>query len=642
MKIVLHSITLYNFRGSRKVSLEFSGKDAVIRGQMASGKSTLADAWSWLLTGRDSHGNAKFEIKTLDDSGQPEHHLDHAVTAVLEADGERVELTRTYREVWARKRGTGAEEFTGHETTYSWDGVPVPEKEWNQRLAAWGGPEQLLILTNPYYFCESLEWKDRRRLLCELGHQPTVAEICTGDPDLAAFPAMLGKHSVEDFIASTKAAMRRINLELPQFSARISERSDMPPAPKKSKAVLEKEMATLESVLRGHQESIAHAKADSPILRLTRELEAAKLALTRAVLAEEEKRHEKTGAARKQADDAKRASISMELILQGKKADRNRLEYDLNRAKALWDAAQERSVTVGATKFSASIETICPACERPLEAEKIEKARAKALENFQIEKSRKLEEATAEVDRLAAACSKLEGDLKQLDLAIAEAKNAYDKARYHAEKLASALPSADEPIHCEAEEAAVREAVAKIEAARANPSTAIAELEAKAKETESALASCRADLATHEARRAALKRIEERQAQHKTAGAEYADCERRLLLAEKFQMARIQAIEDSINGLFDYCTWKLFDRQVNGGIAECCEAVYAGVPYRALNTTSQVNVGLDIISALQKKWALALPIFLDGAESYGFIKPMECQAIRLVADGKFETLTMEE
>ena len=87
MKIALHSLALSNFRGSRNVSLAFSGKDTVIRGKMASGKSTLADAWSWLLTGRDSHGNAKFEIKTLDHTGQPEHHMDYAVSATLEADG---------------------------------------------------------------------------------------------------------------------------------------------------------------------------------------------------------------------------------------------------------------------------------------------------------------------------------------------------------------------------------------------------------------------------------------------------------------------------------------------------------------------------------------------------------------------------
>ena len=154
-----------------------------------------------------------------------------------------------------------------------------------------------MILTNPYYFCESLEWKDRRRILCELGRLPTVAEICAGDPELAEFPTMLGKHSAVDFIASTKAAMRRINLELPQFSARISERSDMPPAPAKSVAALLAEQNALREKLTAAREALAFAKTDSPIVRLTGELEAAKLALSRAVRAEEEKRHERTSAA---------------------------------------------------------------------------------------------------------------------------------------------------------------------------------------------------------------------------------------------------------------------------------------------------------------------------------------------------------
>ena len=74
-------------------------------------------------------------------------------------------------------------------------------------------------------------------------------------------------------------------------------------------------------------------------------------------------------------------------------------------------------------------------------------------------------------------------------------------------------------------------------------------------------------------------------------------------------------ISKIINEKFGIVNWKLFDKQVNGAVVECCECTVNGVPFSSLNTGHRIVAGLDIINTLSELYGVTAPIFIDNAEA---------------------------
>lgn len=66
--ITLKSLLLVNFKGVRELRLDFTQQVTVISGENGTGKTTIFDAFHWLLFGKDSTGrsDSNFNIKTID------------------------------------------------------------------------------------------------------------------------------------------------------------------------------------------------------------------------------------------------------------------------------------------------------------------------------------------------------------------------------------------------------------------------------------------------------------------------------------------------------------------------------------------------------------------------------------------------
>ena len=88
--------------------------------------------------------------------------------------------------------------------------------------------------------------------------------------------------------------------------------------------------------------------------------------------------------------------------------------------------------------------------------------------------------------------------------------------------------------------------------------------------------------------------------------------------------------------------FKLFDVQINGGIAECCEVTFKGVPYSDLNNASRINIGLDIINTLCRLNDRYCPVICDNAESVTNIMPTTSQMVCLVVSAADKTLRIEK
>lgn len=119
----LKTIQLKNFQGIKDLSFDL-GQTTKIYGDNATGKTTVANALSWLLFDKSSTGEKNFSPKTIGPEGG-EHGLEHSVSAIFSDGTEDVELRKVFYEKYTKSRGKATQEFSGHTTDYFIKAIPL-------------------------------------------------------------------------------------------------------------------------------------------------------------------------------------------------------------------------------------------------------------------------------------------------------------------------------------------------------------------------------------------------------------------------------------------------------------------------------------------------------------------------------------
>ena len=128
-RIKLLKMHIQNFKGCKDRIIDFSDT-TVIKGANATGKTTVFDAFTWLLFSKDSLGSAKFDIRPLDADGNMINNLEISVESTIRVDDEEFTLKKTQKQVWRKKRGTDTTEFQGNVNEFEINGYPKAEKEF--------------------------------------------------------------------------------------------------------------------------------------------------------------------------------------------------------------------------------------------------------------------------------------------------------------------------------------------------------------------------------------------------------------------------------------------------------------------------------------------------------------------------------
>lgn len=246
MNIKIKSITLRNFKGLRDVSFDFDGRNATIIGDNGTGKTTIFDALTWVLFGKDSHNSTDIDIKTIDATGEPMHRAEHFVEVALDVDGSTQTLRRTYREIWSKPRGSSDLRFVGHESAFAVNGVEVGTKTaYDKIISEWINDDVFRMLTDPMYFNTRVDWKGRRAaLLALVGDNIDRTAIQAQFADLLA---EMNGEPLADFKARLAAEKRKNKKELDTFAPKIEAyQNTMPPT--EDYTALEQEIVQRESV----------------------------------------------------------------------------------------------------------------------------------------------------------------------------------------------------------------------------------------------------------------------------------------------------------------------------------------------------------------------------------------------------------
>ena len=635
MNIRINRLLLQNFKGIKHLEINADGENLKIYGDNATGKTTVFDAFTWVLFGKDSLGRSDFGIKTQDENGKVIHNLEHTVECELAIDNSILALKKIYAEKWTKKRGSAEADFSGHETKYFINEVPSTKKEYEQKIAMYIDESLFKTITNPLYFNEHLKWQDRRQILLSLCNENISDEdILARSPEFSPLLDELKGRTVQEYSKIIKGKQTAINDELKAIPQRISEASLAIPEVVKidetEKANIEQKIADLNNEILAIKNGSGTIDAESELRELT----------------EKKRRIENskcdTSAMNQELFDAnlnlRNTERNISICRQEIATLNAYIEDYTQKADSLrkdWHEVNEKQYTDSG---------IFPTCGQSLPAEQIEKAKAK----FNTDRAERLDAITEKGKQAKAEIEHLE------KLRIAEAEkidNLQKKANEYTADI-NRITAAMEKTKAEFEDfklkelIAINEYIAEAEK-KAHNSTddiqskiypiqeQITAEKAKLAEIDKAIAS--RDLAERQ-----KQRIAELSADEKRLAGEYAELDKIAFLVDKFTKYKVDLLSEEINGHFQYAKFKLFEEQINGGIAECCEVCYKGVPYSDLNNASKINTGLDIINTLCRLNDKYATVIVDNSESITNILPTTSQMICLVVSADDDALRVEK
>ena len=115
MKIL--KMKLENFQGVKELEIDPQGESSAIYGDNGTGKSTVYNAFTWLMYGKPSTTEKNYTPKTTGS-----HNLHHSVEMTVElADGSEMVLKKDYHEV-RPLRETRSRCYPGTQQITAWTG----------------------------------------------------------------------------------------------------------------------------------------------------------------------------------------------------------------------------------------------------------------------------------------------------------------------------------------------------------------------------------------------------------------------------------------------------------------------------------------------------------------------------------------
>lgn len=619
MNIKINTLRLQNFKGIKELEIDFKDKLTNIYGDNAVGKTTVFDAFCWLLWDKDSLNRSQFEIKTLDENGQAIPMIDHSVEAVLDIDGVDTTFKKIYSEIWTKKRGQTQKEFNGHTTDYYINDVPIKKKEYQDRIASVISEEQFKLLSNVQHFNVNLDKKQRRDTLLSLIDDVNVDEIISSNEDFKKLE--FDKYKLEEIRAMNKATASKINKEIEELPVRIDELNnsiqeldfDALEFRKKSKSsskdIIDKQLSDFSSIA----DNISRISRDITSLELEKNSILRQIEDDYNKKVQEKEQHQNNHDGEKLRIKRKIANIEEENRTLTKEIELFNKNLDDERAK--WIKLNEE-------KFDG--DTTCPTCKQELPAEQIDEIKAE----FNINKSKKLEQIELQAKHLKDKIGLKEKAIEDNNKIIMELEfeftelNREDIEIEDAEIKKDPVPEKVAEIDAEIEEK-------KKELANLNRADNKDLLERK-KAIESEIEEINKLLYYKDENVKIQAKIEQYKEQEKELAKAYEKTQEILNLCDEYTKIYTGLVSDKINDMFKLVKFKLFDVQINGGLAETCEATVDGVPYSDVNNAGKINAGLDIINVLSEKLDIYTPIFIDNAESVNELIEVNAQVVRLV------------
>lgn len=642
-EIKLKSLILVNFKGVRNLEVVFTDQRTIISGDNGTGKTTIFDAFTWLLFGKDSTGrsDSNFNIKTIDPlTKKPILHLEHSVTGVISVDGKEMKLQRNYVEKWVKPRGTTEETLKNHETEFYLNDVKLAtKKEYESEVAAILTEDIFRMITNPFYFI-SLKVDAQKELLFDMAGGISDDEVAAIKPEYIELLAQLSGRSLSQFSKEVAAKKKACNDVLAVIPSQIDTARRLMPESEDWEA-LEIELQKKKQRLTEIDNQITDKS------KINEQENQRKLEIQRTIGDKRMSLVNRQNEIRASAG-AERNEVMMKLkdLEYNHKSETRDLELNRSSLSNCESEIQRIEDTLSVLRNEyrkINAETIqypegafvCPTCKRQLEVDDIEAKQNELLANFNQNKAKILKENKDKGFSLVELKKKKEAERDSIISKIKESEDRIVLIEREIEVQKANMPEVpdvDAMIKNDPTCISLNNEIADLnnQLNIESKPVDVSELRFAKSSLDDNIQELYKRLAKRDQIERAKKEIEELEEKRIQNNQAKADLEKWEFTVMSFQKDKDAKLIEKINSMFEVVSFSFVTEQLNGGEKLTCVCTVNGTPYPDVNTAGKVNAGLDIINAICKYKGVSAPIFIDNSESVNKIIPTISQVINLV------------
>ena len=650
MRTKIIEIGMINFKGIGKRILKFDENMNFIQGDNGTGKTSVFDAFLWVLFDKNSKNASDFSIKPLDKQNNPMSGKgsEYEAFVTLDIDGFNYKFRKVLKEKWTKKKGNETEVFTGNSVEYFINDVPKSETVYKQEIQAFFSPETFRLVTDLNYFnSNAFSWQQRRTILQQISGEITEQSIIDLHPELDLIPTVFAERkTIQQKKEEIQAGKKRIKESIESTPARIDEINRSIDNEINSIEVLEAQKIELEGKIKEKNDQITDISKSFESVNENRISLIKKRGEYEAEIQRIKNAELQQVAKIKQDFTNKKLDIetSIRQLNEAKNSFKRSVESNDKRIAEIRVSNSELKAEFDKTnelKFDTNT-CICPSCSQPLPQDEI----LQKQEQFNLSIAQKIEglrkksvSNNEEIKNLKSKITEYETEIGKIEGQITTKEN---ELKLHLESEIKDFESNGTPIYVQ--EKAIQEINEQIEGLNtSNQDELIAQIKEEIIPLNEQLDSIKKQFNQHEMNARQIARKNELIAENENQINALALLEKFENQIDKFNKYFMEAIEKAVNSNFsENIRFKMFEQQVNGGEKPTCICLVDGVPFNDVNTGGQINAGLEVIKLLQNHFKLVAPVFVDNRESVSKIIDLDCQVINMTkVEGSEFTLNFQ-
>lgn len=659
----LLELTIHNFKSIRKLHVVFNPDGTTtISGPNEQGKTTIMNAYLWIMAGIDVNGKSNTEIKPLDESGNSEPRVKPTVEAVFRTPEGELTLRREFVEKWGPVSDEDpTEEFKENTTDYFIDDLGVKKAAFDKKIAEMVSPTVFKIITNQEFFLSMPQKEMREQIINLVGGDIDNEALLATKPEYDKLVNALKTKPIEVFLEELQKKVKLAEDQKKTIKPRLDENNlaiSQIPAKEEYpvfKAELEKKRAAMaeidQSLVAGDDNEEAKA-----IVKLKNDL-----ILAKGELSDFEKKTEKERQDKKDAFGNKISLIKTNIRSVSADLESRKTLKD-NKKKEVAELEKEKAALV--TKYTDLYNKPFVAPKLPEEGEPMPKCefcgrsftmedlldKGEELEaNYNKEKADELRKITEAGQRKSAEIKAATALLEGYDKDIADAEGALAAANETLAVLSAeneTYNAALAPVNELPEYAAILKKCDDIQYDIDNrPVKEVAEGENPLVAQKAALQVEIDALIEKVGKETVLDsltaRIQGILNEEGTINSQIVLTKKSLNLAMSFMKDKSALIEQLVNERFEVVKFSLFSYNNDGTQKLACFPTVKGVPFNGVNTAAETQAFVDVVNVFSEHHGLTMPLFLDKQESVNEIPETSSQVIRIFVTEKGTDLKIE-
>ena len=593
-RIKLKNLSYKGFRGQTQ-DLTFESDNTIISGMNGSGKSTVHNAFLWLLTGYDNANRANYTL--FDERGKCE------VTALFDIDGKELKLMRKGSQTWSKKRDTGEIYRNGDDYEFYIDDLKVSSTKYGTMIRETFGridDIKLMLLPDMYRL---LDTKTLRKYFADMAGEITPSDF---KGDYSSVIGLINKSGIDSAKKVFTNRLAELDKTSKKLKLKIEVSKDLLPNVRSIKDI-ESKISILEDERKEIEAKRKEISCTNQEIVLKRKEQEDAIFAKKQEMADASYRHD--------SENKKRLSELESAIIEAKQSNRTYLQRKKNIEELIsYYESDIKSCKYNREKLRSEYRTlrgktfdgVCPECG----SEYNNSVRYdEALSQFTKKKNEDMERVAKEGTKISNQIETIEEEINKLKSELGSIKKIdikpLEDALYDFKKTMrpfDATPFEKETSEMQANLVVIPE------------NEELNALQIKLGDINTEIISLNRELGVRDTYERGMKNIEQMQLELKTVEADIETNTRMKMLIESYQREYADIVRERVNVKFDKVVVEMTRPNKSGGLDDVCNLSLDGVA-NTNNSASEIIIGCEVCEAFQQHYGLSMPLFIDKAES---------------------------